>query len=63
MIIRRAMVVSTKNHNDDNLRYERNRFLIAALKTLFLRAPEFSERHEWIPIMGRFWEGAGKNWG
>ena len=47
---------------DDNPRYERNLFLIAALKTLFLRIFEFSERSEWVPVKGHFWEDADKNW-
>jgi site-specific recombinase XerD len=45
-----------------NARYERNLFLIAALKTLFLRISEFSERPDWIPVMGHFWEDSDKNW-
>ncbi|AGS39604.1 tyrosine-type recombinase/integrase [Cycloclasticus zancles] len=47
---------------DDNSRFERNLFLIAALKTLFLRISEFSERPDWIPVMGHFWEDTDKNW-
>ena len=47
---------------DDNPRFERNLFLIAALKTLFLRISEFSERPDWIPVMGHFWEDTDKNW-
>jgi len=47
---------------DRNRKYERNLFLIAALKTLFLRISEFSERPDWVPVMGHFWEDANKNW-
>ena len=47
---------------DNNRRYERNLFLVAALKSLFLRISEFSERPDWIPVMGHFWEDANKNW-
>lgn len=47
---------------DNDKKYERNLFLISALKTLFLRISEFSERPDWIPIMGHFWEDANKNW-
>lgn len=47
---------------DRNRKYERNLFLIAALKTLFLRISEFSERPDWMPVMGHFWEDANKNW-
>ena len=47
---------------DDDLRNERNLFLIAALKTLFLTISEFSERPGWIPVMGHFWEDDDNNW-
>ena len=46
--------------NDD--RYERNLFLIASLKTLFLRISEFSERTDWTPVMSHFWKDHEKNW-
>ena len=46
--------------NDD--RYERNLFLIASLKTLFLRISEFSERPDWSPVMSHFWKDHEKNW-
>tara|TARA_R110002074_G_scaffold352713_4_gene524181 strand:- start:2281 stop:3009 length:729 start_codon:yes stop_codon:yes gene_type:complete len=46
--------------NDD--RYERNLFLIASLKTLFLRISEFSERIDWTPVMSHFWKDHDKNW-
>tara|TARA_B110000211_G_scaffold124537_1_gene143512 strand:- start:4557 stop:5789 length:1233 start_codon:yes stop_codon:yes gene_type:complete len=46
--------------NDD--RYERNLFLIASLKTLFLRISEFSERTDWTPVMSHFWKDYEKNW-
>ena len=46
--------------NDD--RYERNLFLIASLKTLFLRISEFSERPDWTPVMSHFWKDHEKNW-
>jgi site-specific recombinase XerD len=46
--------------NDD--RYERNLFLIASLKTLFLRISEFSERPDWTPVMSHFWQDHDKNW-
>ena len=47
---------------DRDTRYERNLFLMASLKTLFLRISEFSERPDWMPIMGHFWEDSDKNW-
>ncbi len=55
------LYTATKMAEEDS-RYERNLFLIAALKTLFLRISEFSERPDWIPVMGHFWEDSDKNW-
>ncbi len=42
--------------------YERNLFVIAALKTLFLRISELSERANWSPVMGHFWQDEDENW-
>jgi len=42
--------------------YERNLFVIVALKTLFLRISELSERDNWSPIMGHFWQDEDENW-
>ncbi len=42
--------------------YERNLFVIAALKTLFLRISELSEREKWSPLMGHFWQDEDENW-
>lgn len=42
--------------------FERNLFLIAAMKTMFLRISELSERDDWIPFMSHFWQDDGKNW-
>ncbi len=47
---------------DEDIRFERNLFLIASLKTLFLRISELSERVEWAPTMGHFWQDNDKNW-
>ena len=47
---------------DDNSIYERNLFVIASLKTLFLRISELSERENWSPIMGHFWQDEDENW-
>ncbi|WP_206485749.1 site-specific integrase [Thalassotalea sp. G2M2-11] len=47
--------------NEDPV-YERNLFVIAALKTLFLRISELSERANWSPIMGHFWQDDDENW-
>lgn len=47
---------------DEDDRYERNLFLIASLKTLFLRISELSERADWAPVMSHFWQDNDKNW-
>lgn len=47
--------------NEDRL-YERSLFIICALKTLFLRISELSERKNWIPVMSHFWEDSEGNW-
>ncbi|WP_103654380.1 tyrosine-type recombinase/integrase [Agarilytica rhodophyticola] len=47
--------------NRDRL-YERSLFVIAALKTLFLRISELSERPSWTPTMSHFWEDSDGNW-
>jgi len=47
---------------DENPMLERNLFVIAALKTLFLRISELSERPTWSPTMGHFWQDDDENW-
>ena len=47
---------------DENPLYERNLFIIAALKVLFLRISELSERPAWSPEMGHFWQDHDENW-
>jgi len=47
--------------NEDPV-YERNLFVIASLKTLFLRISELSERDNWSPVMGHFWQDEDDNW-
>ena len=47
---------------DNKCRYERSLFLIAALKTLFLRISELSERRDWSPVMSHFWEDENGSW-
>jgi integrase len=42
--------------------HERNLFIIATLKTLFLRISELSERPAWSPTMGHFWQDDDENW-
>lgn len=47
---------------NENEIFERNLFVIAALKTLFLRISELSDRTTWSPIMGHFWQDEDENW-
>jgi site-specific recombinase XerD len=42
--------------------YERSLFIIATLKTLFLRISELSERKDWSPEMCHFWQDEDQNW-
>ena len=46
--------------NEDPI-FERNLFVIASLKTLFLRISELSERDNWSPVMGHFWQDEDDN--
>jgi integrase len=47
---------------DEEPLYERNLFVVASLKTLFLRISELSERESWSPVMGHFWQDEDENW-
>ena len=47
---------------DEDPIFERNLFVIATLKTLFLRISELSERPNWSPTMGHFWQDDDENW-
>jgi integrase len=42
--------------------FERNLFVVAAMKTLFLRVSELSERKDWLPMMSHFWQDDDNNW-
>ncbi|AKH69691.1 phage integrase family protein [Spongiibacter sp. IMCC21906] len=42
--------------------FERSLFVICALKTLFLRISELSERPNWSPEMRHFWQDSDGNW-
>jgi integrase len=53
-------IAHTLAENDDV--YERSLFVIATLKTLFLRISELSERKDWSPEMRHFWQDELKNW-
>lgn len=55
------MEVATQMADEDPV-FERNLFLVAAMKTMFLRISELSERDDWIPIMSHFWQDDDKNW-
>ena len=43
-------------------KHERSLFIIASLKTLFLRISELSERAGWSPQMSHFWQDTDENW-
>lgn len=47
---------------DQDSIYERSLFVICALKTLFLRISELSERKDWTPVMSHFWQDSDGNW-
>lgn len=47
---------------DQDSVYERSLFVITALKTLFLRISELSERPNWSPVMSHFWQDSDNNW-
>ncbi len=47
---------------DADPKFERTLFIVAALKTLFLRISELSERSQWSPVMSHFWEDEDGNW-
>lgn len=47
---------------EQDSRYERSLFIVATLKTLFLRISELSERRDWSPTMSHFWQDENQNW-
>ena len=47
---------------DEDSVYERNLFIVASLKGLFLRISELSERTSWSPAMNHFWQDDQGNW-
>lgn len=47
---------------DEDALYERNLFIVATMKTLFLRLSELSERADWTPMMSHFWTDDENNW-
>lgn len=56
-------VIETAQHLADTAPiYERSLFVVATLKTLFLRISELSERKEWSPEMRHFWQDEHHGW-
>lgn len=53
-------VTEEKAATDPNL--ERNLFVLACLKGLYLRISELSERANWSPVMSHFWQDADGFW-
>lgn len=51
-----------KSLADEDSLYERTLFVIVALKVLFLRVSELSERSQWSPVMSHFWQDTEGNW-
>lgn len=47
---------------DQDSEFERHLFLVASLKTLYLRISELSERDKWQPVMSHFWQQDGYWW-
>lgn len=45
----------------ENPDHHRTLFIIATLKTLYLRISELSDRQNWSPVMGHFWQDKDKN--
>lgn len=56
------LLETAENMANSDSKFERSLFLVASLKTLFLRISEFSERPDWVPIMGHFWQDHERNW-
>lgn len=56
-----VLALSLKLADQDPV-YERSLFVIASLKTLFLRISELSERRDWSPMMSHFWQDEDENW-
>ncbi|WP_188151348.1 tyrosine-type recombinase/integrase [Teredinibacter waterburyi] len=56
------VIKTAENLAAKDRKYERSLFVIATLKTLFLRISELSERKTWIPEMSHFWQDHDENW-
>ena len=54
---------SAQTAADDSSDHERTLFIIAMLKTLYLRVSELSDRANWQPVWKHFWQDSdGNNW-
>ena len=53
---------SAEQLTQEHVKYERNLFLVACLKTLYLRISELSERKAFVPCMQHFWFADGYWW-
>ena len=47
---------------EEDYLFERSLFVVCAMKTLFLRISELSERPNWSPVMSHFWQDSDGNW-
>ncbi|WP_462152856.1 tyrosine-type recombinase/integrase [Pseudoalteromonas xiamenensis] len=52
----------TKDACQEEPNLERNLFVLACLKGLYLRISELSERPHWSPVMSHFWQDADGFW-
>ncbi len=59
----RCVLDTASRTADQDSRNERTLFIIAMLKSLYLRVSELSERPNWMPIWNHFWsDHDGNNW-
>lgn len=58
----RYVLATARDMADRDRGCERHLFIIASLKTLFLRISELAERRDWIPVMSHFWQDYDGNW-
>ncbi|MBQ4846694.1 MULTISPECIES: tyrosine-type recombinase/integrase [unclassified Pseudoalteromonas] len=52
----------TRDYCDAKPELERNLFVLACLKGLYLRISELSERPQWSPVMSHFWQDPDGFW-
>ncbi|APD92424.1 integrase (plasmid) [Alteromonas mediterranea] len=58
----RYLLDTTMEIAEEDALFERNLFVIAIMKTLFLRLSELSERDNWVPLMSHFWIDEDNDW-